>query len=175
MKKSFRALAARTLSLLALVGISTSAHAAASTNAGFNSQPIESFAGFFIGLINTVIVPVVFAIAFLVFLWGVFTYFIAGGANEEKRQEGTKFVFSAIIGFVIMVSIWGLVNLAGSLLPGMNNNRPTLPTFGPAQTGQTGNTNSSGSAAAKSPFGGQCSKSSDCEAGFSCTNGSCGE
>ncbi len=159
MKTSFRALAVRTLSLLALVGISTGAHAATPTNAGFNSQPIESFAGFFIGLINTVIVPVVFAIAFLVFLWGVFTYFIAGGANEEKRQEGTKFVFSAIIGFVIMVSIWGLVNLAGSLLPGMNNNRPTLPTFGPAQTSQTGaNTNTGGTGGAS---------------GNTCANGNC--
>lgn len=160
MKTSFRALAVRTLSLLALIGISSSAHAQATSNTGFNSQPIESFAGFFIGLINTVIVPVVFAIAFIVFLWGVFTYFIAGGANEEKRQEGAKFVFSAIIGFVIMVSIWGLVNLAGNLLPGMDNRRPPLPTFGPAQTSQTGantNTNATGGAPGDTCANGDCS------------------
>ncbi|MBP7741360.1 MAG: hypothetical protein KA104_01545 [Candidatus Pacebacteria bacterium] len=162
MKTSIRGLAFRAFSFLVLLSASSSVHAQATSNSGFNSRPIESFAGFFIGLINTVIVPVVFAIAFIVFLWGVFTYFIAGGANEEKRQEGTKFVFSAIIGFVVMVSIWGLVNLAGNLLPGMNNNRPDLPTFGPAKTSP-----SSGGIQTSTGAGGQGAS------GETCANGDC--
>lgn len=167
MKTSFRALA-----LLALVSASSTTHAQATSNTGFNSRPIESFAGFFIGLINTVIVPVVFAIAFIVFLWGVFNYFIAGGANEEKRQEGAKFVFSAVIGFVVMLSIWGLVNLAGSLLPGMNNNRPDLPTFGPAQTGQ-GVTNTQNSFGASADANAAKSNSTNSSSNQTCAGGKC--
>ena len=69
-----------------------------------------------ISFINDVLVPLVFAIAFLVFIWGVFNYFVFGGDNEEKRAEGRKLMMYAIIGFVLMVSVWGIVNIvAGGL------------------------------------------------------------
>ena len=37
---------------------------------------------FIIGLINNVAVPIIFALAFLVFIWGIFQYFIQGGHEE---------------------------------------------------------------------------------------------
>ncbi len=114
------------------------AQAQAAGAGSLNTAPIQSLSDSLIGVLNTVVVPVVFALAFIVFLWGVFQAFILNGANEEKRQEGSKFVFWSIIGFVVMVSIWGLVNLVGSFLPNMVNTRPTLPTFGPAQTSSSG-------------------------------------
>ena len=61
--------------------------------------------------INSTLVPLVFAIAFIVFLWGVFKAFILGGADETKRSEGRQLMLYAIIGFLLMVSIWGIVNL----------------------------------------------------------------
>jgi hypothetical protein len=61
--------------------------------------------------INDVLVPLVFAIAFLVFIWGVFQYFILGGGDETKREEGRQHMLWGIIGFVLMVSVWGIVNL----------------------------------------------------------------
>lgn len=77
------------------------------------------FSDFFrdiITFINNILVPLVFAIAFLVFLWGIFKYLILGGGDEGKREEGRQLMLYAIIGFVLMVSIWGIVNLvAGGL------------------------------------------------------------
>jgi Kef-type K+ transport system membrane component KefB len=64
-----------------------------------------------IDIINTVLVPLIFALAFIVFLWGVFQYFIAGAADEEKREQGKSLMIYGIIGFFVMVSVWGLVNL----------------------------------------------------------------
>ncbi len=64
-----------------------------------------------ITLINNVLVPLVFAVAFIVFIWGVFQYFIAGGADEEKRENGKSLMLWGIIGFFVMVSVWGLVNI----------------------------------------------------------------
>lgn len=61
--------------------------------------------------INGVLVPLVFAIAFLVFIWGVFNFFILGGGDEEKQKKGKSLMLYAIIGFVLMVSVWGVVNL----------------------------------------------------------------
>lgn len=66
--------------------------------------------------INGTLIPLVFAVALLVFLYGVFQYFILGGGDEGKREEGRQLMLWAIIGFVVMVSIFGIVNLiAGGL------------------------------------------------------------
>ncbi len=95
-----------------------------------NTAPIENLSSSLIGILNTVVVPVVFAIAFIVFIWGVFQAFILNGANEEKRKEGAKFVLWSVIGFAIMISIWGIVNLFSSVFGNLDNNRPDFPTFG---------------------------------------------
>lgn len=120
----------RVLPLLSLVVLLSFAHTAwAQTSGALNTTAIEQLSDSFIGLLNTVVVPFVFALAFIVFLWGVFQAFIVGGTNEEKRKEGAKFIMWALIGFVVMISIWGLVNLTKSLIPVDNNIRPDLPCF----------------------------------------------
>jgi len=66
--------------------------------------------------INSTLIPLVFALALLLFIWGIFQYFILGGADEEKREDGKKLMLWAIVGFVVMVSVFGIVNLvAGGL------------------------------------------------------------
>lgn len=82
--------------------------------------------------INGTLIPLVFAIALLIFIWGIFKYFILGGGDDSSREEGKKLMLWAIIGFVIMVSVFGIVNLiAGGL--GFSNdeniqNIPNVPT-----------------------------------------------
>ncbi len=77
-------------------------------------------------IINGVLVPLVFAIAFIVFIWGVFTYFILSGGNAEKREEGQKLMLYGIVGFFVMVAVWGLVNILLGTFQ-LNNNIPSLP------------------------------------------------
>lgn len=69
-----------------------------------------------IGVINTVIVPIIIALAFLVFFWGVFKYLFWHGDNEEKRAEGRYFILWGVIGLVLIFSIWGIVNILLSTL-----------------------------------------------------------
>jgi hypothetical protein len=69
-----------------------------------------------IGILNAVIVPVIFALAFAVFVWGVVNYFFLHGGNEEKRTEGRQFVFWGILGMALLFSVWGFVNLLLSTL-----------------------------------------------------------
>ena len=82
----------------------------------FVGSGIEAFVKNLVTFINSTIVPLVFAIAFLVFLWGIFKTFILGGADETKRSEGRQLMLYAIIGFLLMVSLWGIVNLVSSSL-----------------------------------------------------------
>ena len=69
-----------------------------------------------IGIINTVIVPVIFALAFLVFVWGIVNYFFISGGDETKRAEGRQFTMWGIIMIVVLFSVWGFVNLLLSTL-----------------------------------------------------------
>jgi hypothetical protein len=77
--------------------------------------------------IDSVLVPLVFALAFIAFLWGVYTYFIQGAASDEQRETGRKFVMWSIIGFVIMLSLGGIILLLQNSL-GLNpGTRTCLP------------------------------------------------
>ena len=65
-------------------------------------------------VINDIMIPVLFAIAFIVFLWGVAKAYIFNGADEAERAKGHQLVLWGIIGFVVMISLWGLVNIAAN-------------------------------------------------------------
>ncbi len=124
-------------------------------------MPLGNFIAFIIGMIDKVIVPLVFAIAFIVFIWGVFQYFIAGAGNEEKRNEGKQFVLYGLIGFFLMLSVWGIVNLlVGSFGFGAQA-RPNLPTFG-------GGAGGGSQQVTTCTTGG-----TECSAGKSCVGGIC--
>lgn len=84
----------------------------------------------FTTFLNERVVPFIFALAFLVFIWGMFKTFILGGSDEDKQKEGKQLMMWAIIGFVVMVSLWGIVNIFanGLGLQGQNIQQiPNLP------------------------------------------------
>jgi len=62
-------------------------------------------------IINYVLVPVLFALAFIVFLWGIANAYIFSAGDEEAVKKGHKLILWGIIAFVVMISIWGLVNV----------------------------------------------------------------
>lgn len=76
----------------------------------------KAFAESIVGIFNTIVVPVILALAFLVFVWGVVNYFFIHGADETSRGEGRQFILWGIIGMVVMFSVWGLVNVLLSTL-----------------------------------------------------------
>lgn len=86
---------------------------------------LSDLGSFIINIINNVIVPVLFAVAFIVFLWGVFYTFILGASSEEVKEKGKNLMLWGLIGFFVMVSIWGLVNLLTNTLSFGNNTGPT--------------------------------------------------
>ena len=69
-----------------------------------------------IGLANTVVVPLIFALAFAVFIWGIVDYFFLNYSNETKREEGKQFILWGIVGMVVLLSVWGLVAILLSTL-----------------------------------------------------------
>ncbi len=60
---------------------------------------------------NSVLIPFIVGIGFLVFVWGVFQYFIAGGASDDSKEKGKNLMIYATLGFLIIIVFWGIINL----------------------------------------------------------------
>ena len=69
-----------------------------------------------IGVLNTYIVPTIFALIFLVFLWGLAQYFIISGDDEAARAKGRQLALWGLIGIVVLVAVWGIVRIVLSTL-----------------------------------------------------------
>ncbi len=83
-----------------------------------------------VGFINGALVPLLVAIAFLAFLWGVANAYILHPADETKRKVGHQFILWGIIGLVIIFSVWGIVNLLlGTLFFTGAETHPSYPTL----------------------------------------------
>lgn len=77
--------------------------------------------------INSVLVPVLFAIAFLMFLWGIAKSYIIHGDTPAEVEKGHKLVMWGIIGFAVMISVWGLVNVVANTFGLEGYYAPILP------------------------------------------------
>ena len=70
---------------------------------------------------NNVLIPFIIGIGFLVFVFGMFWYFIAGGADDDKREKGRKLMIYSVLAFVLIVVFWGIINLISDSLFNSND------------------------------------------------------
>ncbi len=78
--------------------------------------------------VNTLI-PILMAIAVVVFLWGIVKYITAGG-DAEKEKAARGYIIYGLIGITVMVAIWGFVAFILSTLginPNASINAPAMP------------------------------------------------
>lgn len=71
------------------------------------------------------IIPLIFALAFLFFLWGIFKFMRASDA--KSKQESQKLIWWGLIGLFVMVSVWGIIKILGTTL-GIESTVPMLQT-----------------------------------------------
>jgi hypothetical protein len=75
-----------------------------------SSMTVDSFIS---NLATTIINPLLlllFAVAVIYFLWGVLSY-IKGADDPGKRQEGAMHIFYGLIGMLIMVGVYGILEM----------------------------------------------------------------
>jgi len=72
---------------------------------------LGSYIGTFIDFINDWLFPLALAIAFIFLVWGIVKYFVIGGDSDDGKSKGKDLIIYAIVGFVIIFSFYGLVNL----------------------------------------------------------------
>lgn len=78
---------------------------------GTNQTPsnLAGVIGIVIGYLNLGLI-LLMAVAVVVFVWNVIKYFII---STENRKEAGNYVLYSVIGFFVILSLWGLVNLLG--------------------------------------------------------------
>lgn len=97
----------KTLYILASFALPAVANAQTFGNQGNLKGYLKSIIDF----INGYIIPLIIAAAILSFIWGMFQFFILGGADDEKRAQGQQLMIWAVVGLVLMLSLQGIVNL----------------------------------------------------------------
>jgi len=76
------------------------------------SPKFNNLVDYVVCIINFSVIPLVFSLAFMLFVYGVVQY-VLNDADGAKRQQGKQFMLWGIIALTVMVSVWGLVRLLG--------------------------------------------------------------
>ncbi len=56
-------------------------------------------------------IQLIIGFAIVMFVWNVYKYFIASGDDVLKKKEAGLYVMWSVIGFFVIISIWGLVRI----------------------------------------------------------------
>jgi hypothetical protein len=64
-----------------------------------------------VGNLVDLALPIVIAIALLVFFWGLVKFIFAGA---EAKDEGKTLMIWGVVALFVMVSVWGLVRFIGN-------------------------------------------------------------
>ncbi len=94
--------------------------------AAFNPEPIGSYMSSMTSFINGYVIPFIIAVSLVVFMWGMFQFFVLGATNEEKRAKGKQLAIWAVVGLVLMLSLQGIVVLLSSTF-GFGDSTITAP------------------------------------------------
>jgi hypothetical protein len=68
-----------------------------------------------VGQLVNLLIPIVVAIALLLFFWGLARFIMAAG-DEGAKEQGRNLMIWGVIAFVVMLSIWGIVTFIQSAL-----------------------------------------------------------
>ncbi len=79
---------------------------------GYNIyMDIQTFLTNIAAFLNATVLPFIIAIAFVAFIWNAFRYFILGGANPAEQEKARTLALWGILAFVLLLSLWGIVNM----------------------------------------------------------------
>ncbi|MBU6231068.1 MAG: hypothetical protein KGI45_02330 [Patescibacteria group bacterium] len=71
-------------------------------------QTLQDVIGLVAGYLN-MILELLMGLAVVVFVWYVIKYFIL--KPDTKRSEAAQYVMWSVIGFFVILSVWGIVNI----------------------------------------------------------------
>lgn len=98
----------------------------ATTTCSNNFTTVVDIIEFVKCVISGALIPLLFAVAVGVFIWGVIQY-LRNTTDPKKREEGRSFMIYGIVSLFVMISIWGLVGFLGNTFGVSTTFVPSLP------------------------------------------------
>lgn len=89
---------------------------------------IQEFIILFTLFINNTLLPFLFGLALLFFIYNAFRLFILKSSESEAQESAKRFASYSIVAFVFLVSLWGIVNLLVNGL-GLNDDNVVTPDY----------------------------------------------
>lgn len=73
----------------------------------------RDFAGLVGMIVNMImlIIPLLFTLTLIVFIVGIVKAWILNGGDPTAVGEGKKMAVAGVVGFVVMVGVWGIISL----------------------------------------------------------------
>ena len=66
-----------------------------------------------------VLIPAIFALLFLFFVWKILDAWVINAAEPTKRDEGKKYAIAAFVAFIAMIGVWSFVQILRDTLFGL--------------------------------------------------------
>jgi hypothetical protein len=88
---------------------------------------LTSFGTTITGVISNAVIPVLFAIAIVYFIWGVVKFIMSAG-DDEARAKGKSMMIWGIVGLVVIVCVYGLIQFLSGATGLQSGGSVTLPT-----------------------------------------------
>jgi len=74
------------------------------------------------------VVPLLFGLALIFFLWGLAKFILSAG-DASAQKEGRDIMIWGIIALFVMVAVWGLVRVLQTTFSLNNTTAPSLPSI----------------------------------------------
>ena len=75
----------------------------------------KGLVGVFLGIIS-LLIPLLFGLSLVVFLWGIINAWILSGGDETSVTKGKQIALAGALGLVVMTGVWGIVALVRTIL-----------------------------------------------------------
>lgn len=95
-----------------------------SPNLVFAQTSLQTFIPNLVAFLSNVIIPFLFAIAFFVFVFNAFKYFILESANEEGREKAKNLVLYSVLAFLFLIIFWGIIDIVVNSTGLQGKNQP---------------------------------------------------
>ena len=105
------------------------------TPAAALAQNNASIQNLFTGILNffdSTLIPFLFGVAFLVFVWNVVKYFVVGSDNKDAQETAKSVALFSVAAFVFLIVFFGIVRLL-TVSTGLQNGQPVCPDYLDAQ------------------------------------------
>lgn len=64
-----------------------------------------------IAVLSSVVIPFLWGIAFLMFVWNAVRYFVIEGHSEDGREKAKSLMIWSVAAFVFVSIFWGIINM----------------------------------------------------------------